>query len=124
MSALLIVAALAAQTATTGGSTAPTSTDASSPKIGAGESSYVDLEAGAGYSSNPNLSIVNDQGSLFGRVSLHALHSRVSARSTTLLSAYAEDVSYTNHHGSQQSVSVLGQHVAAVSEHTRLFIDG
>ena len=29
-------------------------------------------------------------------MSLHAVHSRVSARSTTLLSAYAENVSYTN----------------------------
>jgi hypothetical protein len=123
MSALLIAAALA-QVGTAAGSTPPPSTDATAPQVQTGETTYIDLEAGAGYSSNPNLSIVNDQGSLFGRVSLHALHSRVSARSTTLLSAYAEDVSYTNHHGSQQSVSVLGQHVAAVSEHTRLFIDG
>src|SRR5437763_10546371 len=98
MSPLFIVAALA-QAATTGGSAAPTSTDATTSKVTSGESNYVDLEAGAGYSSNPLLSIANDQGSAFGRISLHAVHSRVSARSTTLLSAYAEDVSYANHHG-------------------------
>jgi hypothetical protein len=123
MSALLIAAALA-QVGTAAGSTPPASADATAPQVHTGKTTYIDLEAGAGYSSNPNLSIVNDQGSAFGRVSLHAVHSRVSDRSTTLLSAYAEDVSYTNHHGSQQSVSVVGRHDAAVSEHTRLFIDG
>jgi hypothetical protein len=126
MGALIIVAALAAQAATTGGSpsTTSTSTDSTAPKVNAGETNYVDLEAGAGYSSNPQLSVANDQGSAFGRVSLHAVHSRVSARSTTLLSAYAENISYTNHYGSQQSVNVYGRHDAAVSEHARLFIDG
>jgi len=123
MGALLIIAALA-QAATSGGPTASTSTDSTAPKINTGETNYLDLEAGAGYSSNPNLSVVNDQGSVFGRVSLHGVHSRVSARSTTLLSAYAENVSYANHYGSQQSVNVYGRHDAAVSEHARLFIDG
>src|SRR5258708_26966278 len=122
MSPLFIVAALA-QVATTGGSAAPTSTGATAPKATSGESNYVDLEAGAGYSSNPLLSIANDQGSAFGRLSLHAIHSRVSARSTTLLSAYAEDVSYTNHHGSQQSANDYGRHGAAGSRHVRFFVD-
>jgi hypothetical protein len=122
MSPLFIVAALA-QAATTGGPTAPTSTDATAPKVNSGESNYVDLEAGAGYSSNPLLSIGNHQGSAYGRVSLHAVHSRVSTRSTTLLSGYVDDVSYANHHGSQQSANVLGRHDAAVSEHVRLFVD-
>jgi hypothetical protein len=125
MSALLVVTALAAQAATVpaGSSTAPTSTDATSPKIAAGETDYLDLEAGAGYSSNPNLLIGGDQGSAFGRISLHAVHSRVSARSTTLLSAYAEDDSYTNHHGSQQSANLYGRYDTAISEHARLFVD-
>jgi hypothetical protein len=121
MNPLFIVAALA-QAATTGESAAPMSTNATA-KATSGESNYVDLEAGAGYSSNPLLSIANDQGSAFGRISLHAVHSRVSARSTTLLSAYAEDVTYTNHQGSQQSANVYGRHDAAVSEHVRLFVD-
>jgi hypothetical protein len=123
MGAVLIVAALSAQAATASGSTVPTSTDASAPQIHTGATSYVDLEGGVGYSSNPQLSVVNDEGSAFGRVSIHAVHSRVSARSTTVLSGYAEDVSYTNHHGSQQSVSLYGRHDTAVSEHVRLFGD-
>jgi hypothetical protein len=121
MSALVIVAALAAQTAPASGS--PKSTNTAAPVVSSGESNYVDVEAGAGYSSNPNLSVVNDEGSAFGRISLRAVHSRVSARSTTLLSAYAEDVSYTSHHGSQQSINLYGHHDAAVSEHVRLFGD-
>ena len=124
MGALLFVAAFAAQAATAGGSAPPTSTDAAAPKVNTGETNYLDLEAGVGYSSNPLFSIVNDQGSAFGRVSLHGVHSRVSTRSTTLLSVYAENVSYTNHHGSQQSANISGRHDAAVSEHARLFIDG
>jgi len=120
MAALLIAAALA-QVSSSGGTTS--STDATAPKINAGQRTYVDLEAGAGYSSNPNLSLVNDESSGFGRVSIHGVHSRVSARSTTLVSAYAENVSYTNDHGSQQSLSLFGRHDAAVSEHARLFVD-
>jgi hypothetical protein len=121
MSALLIVAALAAQT--TPGTSPASSTDTTPAESKSGVSTYVDVEAGAGYSSNPNLSIVNDEGSAFGRISVHAVHSRVSARTTTLLSAYAEDVSYTNHLGSTQSASLFGRHSAAVSEHVRLFGD-
>jgi hypothetical protein len=121
MGALLIAAALA-QVGTAGGTTS--SADIGAPKVSGGQTTYVDLEAGAGYSSNPNLAITNAEGSAFGRVSLHAVHSRVSARSTTLVSGYAEDDSYTNHYGSQQSLNVLGRHDAAVSEHTRIFVDG
>jgi hypothetical protein len=121
MSALLIVAALAAQT--TPGTSPASSTDTTPAASKSGASTYVDIEGGAGYSSNPNLSIVNDEGSAFGRISVHAVHSRVSARTTTLLSAYAEDVSYTNAHGSQQSLNFFGRHDAAISEHTRLFAD-
>ena len=123
MGALLIVAALAAQATTPGGSSASTSTDTAATKINQGQTTYVDLEAGAGYSSNPQLAIVNDQGSAFGRISLRAVHSRISTRSTTLLSAYADNVSYANHLGSQQSVSFFGRHDAAISEHARLFVD-
>ena len=126
MSALLIAAALA-QVGTTGGTaptTTPSTTDLPAAKINNGETTYIDLEAGGGYSSNPQFAIVNAKGSAFGRVSLHAVHSRISSRSTTLLSAYAENVSYTNGLSSQQSGNVFARHDAAVSEHARLFIDG
>lgn len=118
MGALLIAAALAQVGATT-----PSSSGAGAPGR-KGQSTYVELEGGAGYSSNPNLGLVNGQGGAFGRISVHAVHSRVSNRSTTLLSAYAENDSYTNGLSSQQAVNVTGRHDTAVSEHARLFIDG
>lgn len=121
MGAILIVAALAQA-----GTAAPSASasDVAAPQSHPGETAYVDLEAGAGYSSNPLLSVVNRQGSAYGRVSLHGVYSRVSARSTTLLSGYADNVSYTTGLGSLQSFNLYGRHDEAVSEHARLFIDG
>lgn len=121
MGALLIVAAFAAQAGSATGSAPPASTAA--PETKTGQSSYLDVEGGVGYSTNPLLSVVDDEPSAFGRIALHAVHSRVSVRSTTVLSAYAENVSYTNHHGSQQSVDLFARHDTAVSEHVRLFGD-
>ena len=123
MGALLIAAALA-QVGASGGSATPGSSDATAARGHKGQSTYIELEGGAGYSSNPNLALVNSEGSAFGRISLHAVHSRVSNRSTTLLSAYAENDSYTNGISSQQAVNVTARHDTAVSEHARLFIDG
>jgi len=121
MSPLLIVAALAAQVG------APSADKSSAvkgeSKISSGQTTYIDIEAGAGYSSNPNLTIINDQGAAFGRISIHGVHSRVSARSSTLISAFAENDSYTNGQSSQQSASLNVHHDAAVSEHVRLFAD-
>ena len=124
MGALLIVATLAAQVGTTGTSTPSPSTDATAPQTHAGQTTYADFEVGAGYSTNPNMTVLNDEGAGFGRISVHAVHSRVSALATTLISAYAENASYTNHHGSNQSASLFGRHDVSVSEHTRLFVDG
>jgi hypothetical protein len=121
MSALIVVmAALAAQAATTGSSTAPTDT-AEGPK--AGQTSYVDVEAGAGYATNPLLSLTSDGGRAFGRIALHAVHTRISARSTTVVSGYAENVTYTSRYGSQQSLAFYARHDTAVSEKLRLFGD-
>ncbi len=123
MGALIILtAALAAQATTTGGATAPADKPADNGRK-PGQSTYVDLEAGAGYSTNPQLQFGSHTGGGFGRISLHAVHTRSSARTTTLLSAYAENLTYTTHYGSQQSLSFLGRHDAAVSEHLRVFGD-
>lgn len=123
MEALVIIAALAAQATTQSGSAAPSSTVDSADRRQAGATTYVDLEGGLGYSTNPQLSVVDDRGSAFGRVSVHAVHSRVSERSTTLLSGFAENTSYFTNHGSQQSVNLYGRHETAINEHTRLFGD-
>ena len=124
MGALIVLTAALAAQATTGTGQAPApSSDTTSAGPKAGESTYVDLEGGAGYSSNPRLQLNNSDGAGFGRISLHAVHTRTSARTTTLISAYAENLTYTTHYGSQQSVSLYGRHDAAVSEHVRVFGD-
>src|SRR4051812_22841288 len=111
MSPLLIVAALAAQVGAQSGD--KSSAVKGESKISSGHTTYVDIEAGAGYSSNPNLATIGDQGAAFGRISLHAVHSRVSARSSTLISAFAENDSYTNGQSSQQSASLNVHHDSA-----------
>jgi hypothetical protein len=85
---------------------------------------YLDLEAGAGYSTNPQLSFGSNTGSGDGYVSLHAVHTRITERTTTLLSAFAQETAYTRHYGSNQSLSVSARHDAAVNEKLRLFADG
>jgi hypothetical protein len=122
MSAFIALTATLAQAASPVPTPAPASAPATeAPKVG--ESTYLDIEGGGGYSSNPNLSLNSSTGSAFGRIALHAVHSRISERATTLLSAYAEELGYANHHGSQQSLSVNARHDAAVSEKLRLFGD-
>lgn len=122
MNLIMLVTALAAQTAAPTGSTPPT-TQAGTEGPRAGSSTYVDLEGGAGYSSNPDLTINNNSGAAFGRLSVHAVHSRVSARTTTVLSAFGQGLFYTNHYGTQESFSVDGRHDALINEHLRVFGD-
>lgn len=117
----MIMAALAAQAATTP-SAPPASTEvAVGPQ--AGSSTYVDLEAGAGYSTNPFLSFGGDTGRGFGRISAHGVYTRVSARTTTVLSGFAQNTTYTGRYGSAQSFDLNARHEAAVSERLRLFGD-
>ena len=125
MSAVGLIAALAAQTAVPPGTSAP---EAAAPTSGAKASSigaytYVDLEAGAGYSTNPNLIFGSSKGSGFGRLSANAVHTRVSARTTTVLSAFAQSTFYTRHYGSQQSLDLNAHHDAQVNEKLRVFGD-
>jgi hypothetical protein len=120
MSALIIVAALAAQTAAPTTSP-PTSTASEGPAVGT--STYVDLEGGAGYSTNPDFSLGDNTGSGFWRISAHAVHTRISTRTTTVLSGFAQNIFYTNHYGAQQSFDLNGRHDARVSEKLRVFGD-
>jgi hypothetical protein len=124
MGALIVLTVAVAAQAAAGSSPASTTapTDTAAPARKAGSTSYVDVEAGAGYSTNPELQL-NGSGSGYGRISVRAVHSRVSERTTTVFSAYAENDTYTNHYGSNQSLSVFGSHEAALSEKLRLFGD-
>lgn len=121
MSSLLAAAAaLAAQASTVSGGT-PAKSD--EPALKTGSTSYVDLTAGVGYSTNPLLSLGSDTGRGYGRVSIDAVHTRVSARTTTVLSAYAQNTTYTGRYGSLQSLSVTARHDASVNEKLRVFGD-
>jgi hypothetical protein len=59
----------------------------------------------------------------FGRIALHAVHTRQTARSTTVLSGYAENLVYTGRYGAQQSFDLNARHSTAVNEKLRLFGD-
>lgn len=132
MSGLALVAALAAQAATQTGapppppSTAPptTASGTAGPATRIGQSTYADLEAGVGYSTNPTLSIGGNHGAAFGRISAHAVHTRVTDRTTTVLSAFGQSLFYTRGLSSAQSLNLSGRHDAAVNEKLRLFVDG
>lgn len=88
-----------------------------------GHQTYVDVEAGAGYSTNPQLSQVNASGSAQGYISLHGVHSLITDRTTTLISAFAQETAYTRNYGSNQSLSINARHDAAINEKLRLFVD-
>lgn len=123
MSGFLILAALAqAASPQAPTETSPASVPTTAPHIGS--STYLDAEAGLGYSTNPFQAVGSGTGQGFGRLSLHAVHTRISDRTTTVLSAYAQDVTYTGHYGSAQSFDVNGRHDASVNERLHLYIDG
>jgi hypothetical protein len=124
MGALLIISALAAQVSTAAPSPAPpaTATPASDNST-MGASTYVDLEAGAGYGTNPNLRFGDNTGSGFGRISANAVHTRISARTTTVFSAFAQEILYTSHYSSGLSLDLNARHSARVSEKLQLFGD-
>jgi hypothetical protein len=98
---------------------APTASDGATP----GVSTYVDLEGGLGYSTNPNLTLGNGSGRALMRASAQAVRTRYSARSTTRLSAFGENVTYFGRYGSQQLVQLSAHHDTAVDEKIRVFGD-
>lgn len=121
MNTMALVAALAAQATSPSGPTTPP-TDAGT--IGAGNRlgsiNFVDLEAAVGYSTNPRQELVGSTGAGFGRFSINGVHSTVSARSTTLISALAQQNVYSRN-GSNFSAHVRAYHTAQVSERVNIY---
>jgi hypothetical protein len=120
---IALIAGLAAQVAQSQAATAPPTAEAAKAR-NVGQSTYLDLEGGAGFSTNPQFSRFSNTSSADGYISLHAVHSRVTDRTTTVLSAFGQETAYTNNYGSNQSLSVTARHDAAVNEKLRLFVDG
>ena len=123
MSALVALLATAALQAAQSTTTAPSPAPQMETTRKLGQSTYLDLEGGAGYSTNPRFSFSSHDGSGTGYLSLHAVHARITDRTTTLFSAFAQETAYTSHYGSSSSLSVSARHDAAVNEKLRLFVD-
>ncbi len=123
MGALLIISALAAQATAVPSPAPPATATTAGDGSSVGSSTYVDLEAGAGYGTNPNLRFGDNTGSGFGRISAHAVHTRVSARTTTVFSGFAQETFYTSHYSSGLSLDLNARHSARVSEKLQLFGD-
>jgi hypothetical protein len=125
MGALIAAAALAAQATGSASSAPPPTTSSADTSVASqvGSITYVDLEGGAGYSTNPNLSFQSNSGAAFGRLSVHAVHTRVSARTTTVLSGFAQASVYSKTYGTQKSLDLNARHDAAVTEQLHIFGD-
>src|SRR3954451_19187614 len=125
MSSLSLIAALAAQAAAPPATTEPVnpSVPSSSTDAPRGNYTYVDLEGGVGYSTNTNLGFGDNLGSGFGRLSVHGVHTRISERTSTVLSAFAQSTFYTQHYGTQPSLSLNASHNVQLSEKLTVFGD-
>jgi hypothetical protein len=121
MSTLALVAALAAQATEPSGTRTPPA-DAATNGVSnqQGTINFVEFEAGAGYSSNPQQDIAGSTGAGFGRFSIHGVHSRVSSRTATSISALAQESIYTRN-GSNFSAHVQANHSAQVSERFSIY---
>lgn len=82
---------------------------------------YIDLTAGAGYSSNPFLRATDAEGSFFGRLSARGVYSLRGERSTTSLSGFVEGSTYFKEYGLTHTFAVDGSHSREVSETLSMF---
>lgn len=63
---------------------------------------YIDLQAGLGYSTNPLLFVGDSTGSAFGRISAYGFHGWSTERSSTSLTGYVENNTYFRRYSNQQ----------------------
>jgi len=82
---------------------------------------YVDLQAGLGYSTNPLLAAGNNTGSGFGRASAFAYYGSITERGMTSVSAYLENSTYFRRYSNKQVFSLSAETSRSVSEKVRLF---
>ena len=81
---------------------------------------YLDLQAGVGFSTNPELRL-DGRSSGFGRISAYGFHGWGTERSVSSVSAYAENTSYFRGLGNRQLFNVEATNTTQISEKTRLF---
>jgi hypothetical protein len=93
-----------------------------SPQVLANTTTYADLTAGLGYSSNP-FDALDSRSSSFGRASAFGQHQWQSATGKTTLSGYAENTSYLNQFGSRQIFYVRAHTDQRLSPRATLYGD-
>jgi hypothetical protein len=81
---------------------------------------YLDLQAGVGYSSNPELRL-DGAGSAFGRISAFGYHGWGNERSNSNLSAYVENSTYFRRYGNRQLFTLNAANTTQATEKLRLF---
>jgi hypothetical protein len=89
---------------------------------GADTASFVDLELGAGISSNPLLQL-DGRSSGFGRISAFGLHEWRSELGSTKLTGYVESDTYLKHYGSKQIFDLKAHTDRAVSPTVKVYGD-
>lgn len=87
---------------------------------GAQNQTFLDLQAGVGYSTNPDLRR-DGVGSGYGRISAYGFHSWNSERTQTSLSGYVENTAYLRRLGNRQAFSVNAATSTKASENLSLF---
>lgn len=81
---------------------------------------FLDLQAGIGYSSNPELR-VGGVGSAFGRVSAFGFHGWGGERSSSSISGYVENSTYFRRYGNKQLFSLNANNATKISEKVTVF---
>lgn len=84
---------------------------------------YADIDVGVGYATNPLLAVGESAGRTFGRIGARLVHQRRSVRSSTLLSGYVENSTYTGSYGSTQLAGLAARHEFAASEKVSVYGD-
>ena len=116
--------ALASALLLTGGAAHAQAQQAESQSEGKSEThavSFLDLEAGLGWSQNPN-SAFNGESSIFGRVSASGTHQWLTERGSTAINGYVENTTYfRGGYGSKQLFDLGAQTNQAVSQTVTLY---
>jgi hypothetical protein len=123
LAATYLAAAAPAAAQATGQATGQPTAAAGEEQANKSSTTFFDVEAGVGYSSNPLLQL-EGRSSAFGRLSLSAFHSWNSERASTSLSAYVENTTYLRGgYGSKQIFSLGARTRRAVSEKVSVYGD-
>jgi hypothetical protein len=90
---------------------------------GAETQSYIDLQAGLGYATNPLLVSGDNTGSAFGRLSAYGFYGWNTERSSTSVSAFVENSTYFRRYSNKQIFNLAAHTDREWNERVRVFGD-